>query len=903
MPRIDPKQLLKTLGVLLGPTGGIKSSKEVSRLVQLMQKFSRKLVSKCIYVQILKATEPDLLNEFLHANGWALLNQWFSDAITSRNWPLCVEMIGLFGRCPITADTLKENSANHQAPKLINQLRQEVQVGDHIRMLADQLYSKWVAIVSPGSPSKKVKSKAVVEDSEDSDDDKKSEQKNGTLSLLQSLADEVTETIRKEEKVAREQEKTSSKKKVISENSSKRKDKHHSSHHHKTSGSSSDKEKSSRKRESKESRPVHPESKRFRPDPRDEVNAEEKKRIKEMARRMKEEAQVKKTLSKVTSSSSLSGSKIPKIPKKKDGAKGDSFSDMMAVLDSKPKTVKTSLTKNKTAALLEGMTTNKGSSNSSVSSSSSSSSKHHKTSSSSSSSRKSSSHSNDRDRDRERDKDREKKSSSNALSKTKSSPSSEKSSDLKKLHRKNSSDSSFQKSPNLADSSSFMDAIFGSLNKPVGPRARKRRLSMTEKEDSKDDSKKPKEVKTQGKDDTKEDAKDEEKKESTPAPTFSFYRDTLDTSNNETTEAKTEEAKNEDKDGEEKNNSGSAEETNGKADESVVNEAEEEDTSEREVKGILVFHRGREKRNKKIRWKPDSDIVAVRYFELDADERINVNKIKFENMREFELRMEKAAIKQKGSISDEPEVTMTWYTPHRLTFSEDDNNKPCLTQEMAGGQSKEKAIQAERERTTLQALYFTKEMIPSNPGDPDNPVDMGLGRVGSNPPKNVPLEDKDADESSFHNYSNNPWPTPKVNKVDEQANLESHFSLPPALSSLLASIETTGLNSFLPSNPNNLSKEDQSTLAAQTEALQKLGMLPGVNMQPNFPPPMNQLPPSGRAPPMQANGNGRFGVPPPNFAPNFNQPPPMPGFNNFRGGNNYGQRGGGRPFNGGQRYW
>ena len=81
MPRIDPQQLLKTLGVLLGPHGGIKSSEEVVRLVQLMQKFSRKLVSKCIYIRILKATPNELLEHFLSERGWELLNQWFSDAI------------------------------------------------------------------------------------------------------------------------------------------------------------------------------------------------------------------------------------------------------------------------------------------------------------------------------------------------------------------------------------------------------------------------------------------------------------------------------------------------------------------------------------------------------------------------------------------------------------------------------------------------------------------------------------------------------------------------------------------------------------------------------------------------------------------------------------------------------
>ena len=65
MPRIDPHQLLKTLGVLLAPSGGIKSNDEVIRLVTLMHKFSKKLVSKCIYVKILKATTQELLDRFL----------------------------------------------------------------------------------------------------------------------------------------------------------------------------------------------------------------------------------------------------------------------------------------------------------------------------------------------------------------------------------------------------------------------------------------------------------------------------------------------------------------------------------------------------------------------------------------------------------------------------------------------------------------------------------------------------------------------------------------------------------------------------------------------------------------------------------------------------------------------
>ena len=45
---------------------------QVGRLVQLMQKFSKKLVSKVIYVKILLASHPDLLEHFLKEKGWEL---------------------------------------------------------------------------------------------------------------------------------------------------------------------------------------------------------------------------------------------------------------------------------------------------------------------------------------------------------------------------------------------------------------------------------------------------------------------------------------------------------------------------------------------------------------------------------------------------------------------------------------------------------------------------------------------------------------------------------------------------------------------------------------------------------------------------------------------------------------
>merc|ERR1712051_1065585 len=55
----------------------------------------------------------------------------------------------------------------------------------------------------------------------------------------------------------------------------------------------------------------------------------------------------------------------------------------------------------------------------------------------------------------------------------------------------------------------------------------------------------------------------------------------------------------------------------------------------REVKGILVYHRGRGKRDKRITWRAETNLVQVQYFEVDENERVNVNKLKFENLREF----------------------------------------------------------------------------------------------------------------------------------------------------------------------------------------------------------------------------------------------------------------------------
>uniref|UniRef100_U5ETU3 Putative serine/threonine-protein phosphatase 1 regulatory subunit 10-like isoform x1 n=1 Tax=Corethrella appendiculata TaxID=1370023 RepID=U5ETU3_9DIPT len=141
MPRIDPLKLLTCLGVLLAPNGGIRSAQEVKRLAGLMAKFSKKLVSKCIYIQILKCTETELLGQFMAAGGWSLTHMWLADGIQSKNWPLIQELLELLLCCPVDVERLKSNTA----PKLVKALSKD-STHEGVRVLATKLVEQWLKI-------------------------------------------------------------------------------------------------------------------------------------------------------------------------------------------------------------------------------------------------------------------------------------------------------------------------------------------------------------------------------------------------------------------------------------------------------------------------------------------------------------------------------------------------------------------------------------------------------------------------------------------------------------------------------------------------------------------------------------------------------------------------------------
>ena len=74
-----------------------------------MMKDSQKLVSKCVYVNVLRATkEPAVLELFTQTGGWDLLNHWLEEAKTDSNEAFLTELLKVYMQIPITIDLLKK---------------------------------------------------------------------------------------------------------------------------------------------------------------------------------------------------------------------------------------------------------------------------------------------------------------------------------------------------------------------------------------------------------------------------------------------------------------------------------------------------------------------------------------------------------------------------------------------------------------------------------------------------------------------------------------------------------------------------------------------------------------------------------------------------------------------------
>lgn len=172
-----------------------------------MAKFSKKLVSKCIYIQILKSTDTDLLCQFMGSGGWNLTHLWLQDAVTTQNWPLVQEILELLLSCPVDVERLKSNTA----PRLVKQLTKDNNV-EAVRILAAKLVEQWLRIVR-GESTPTVS--AVQSESEASQDaitssGKKEKGDDAATEISdeaqeEDTADEVDEAEKAEETVAEEE--------------------------------------------------------------------------------------------------------------------------------------------------------------------------------------------------------------------------------------------------------------------------------------------------------------------------------------------------------------------------------------------------------------------------------------------------------------------------------------------------------------------------------------------------------------------------------------------------------------------------------------------------------------------------------------------------------------------------
>lgn len=106
-----------------------------------MEKYSKKLVSKCIYIQILKCTETELLGQFMAAGGWNLVHFWLKDGSESSNWPLVQEILEMLLLCPVDGNRLKSN----HTPKIVKNLSLNCSQNG-VRILSNKLVEQWLKI-------------------------------------------------------------------------------------------------------------------------------------------------------------------------------------------------------------------------------------------------------------------------------------------------------------------------------------------------------------------------------------------------------------------------------------------------------------------------------------------------------------------------------------------------------------------------------------------------------------------------------------------------------------------------------------------------------------------------------------------------------------------------------------
>eukprot|EP00102_Acyrthosiphon_pisum_P001948 XP_001942920.3 PREDICTED: putative mediator of RNA polymerase II transcription subunit 26 [Acyrthosiphon pisum] len=220
-------------------------------------------------------------------------------------------------------------------------------------------------------------------------------------------------------------------------------------------------------------------------------------------------------------------------------------------------------------------------------------------------------------------------------------------------------------------------------------------------------------------------------------PQLKFYRDTLLDSTNESLNTDEPEEKIQVK---------------SPIDESTTNNCNDNKSG---MRSVLVYVRNKSSK-KSVSWKQENDLVKVSYFEHDETERVNVTKnFKAMEMHERDVERQNFIAVRKLNAADNMESK----TPWRYL---DDSLLVDLPEELGkeklehGSGSQEKKKQTLREQSVLQAIYFTRNMVPDSPEEPDQ-----MEIVPYSEPLNIPLEDMSGDTAPIYNYVSISWPESK----------------------------------------------------------------------------------------------------------------------------------------------
>ncbi|XP_075692499.1 serine/threonine-protein phosphatase 1 regulatory subunit 10 [Rhinoderma darwinii] len=158
---IDPLELLKGIDFLIGQGGEAKAVDAMAKIYNLM-KDSKKLVSRCIYLNIILQTQaPEVLSKFIRVGGYKLLNNWLTYARTNNNSPLLHQILLTLQHLPLTVDHLKLNNT----AKLVKQLSKTSE-DEEVRKLAGVLVNDWMNVIRTQSnllPPEKEKKKKKEE--------------------------------------------------------------------------------------------------------------------------------------------------------------------------------------------------------------------------------------------------------------------------------------------------------------------------------------------------------------------------------------------------------------------------------------------------------------------------------------------------------------------------------------------------------------------------------------------------------------------------------------------------------------------------------------------------------------------------------------------------------------------